>query len=193
METELRNGTAAAFAAEDWTGATCDAVFHRTVVNLGARGVAMATHFHEESALMLSLAQRWIWDIPVIYLVESERPLHMNTLIRAFAPKLKRVSLLPGETKRDAMGRTARELKLHGIFYGLHRYQNPERAGFPMVELQRYREWEYVDIHPVIDWTPEMVAAYFEQQKLPRPKNHKPGTRIQPENCSLHKRRVQTA
>lgn len=185
MAAVLSSGLAACFAREDWSKTSADDLIHKALVNLKSSGLGVATHFHEESALMLHLT-RDIAQIPVIHICEPLRPMFMDKLVYAYGPNLHLFTRRPHETKRQTLQRAAFELSLDGVFFGIHRYQSDNRETKKLVEYDDEGLRPFCRLHPVLNWAPKWVGTYFKLHGLPCPEGHMPGTRIQDEECGLH-------
>lgn len=185
MDTVLSSGLAARFARMPWENVSTDTIIQRAIVNLGTSGLGMATHFHEESALMLHL-MRGIPHIPVIHICEPLRPVFMDTLMYTYGPNLHLFTRRPHETKRQTLQRAVFELSLDGVFFGIHRYQSDNRETKELVEYDDEGPRPFCRIHPLLNWAPKWVGTYFKLHGLPCPEGHAPGTRIQEEECGLH-------
>ena len=130
-------------------------------------GLVAATHADSTSALMLHLTANIDIDIPVIHIEEDPKT---TSFARELAEKYElNIHCFPlSDSKPKTMEYAVRKLGgegLVGLVHGARGYQTSNREKKQILELGRdgiYR------IYPVLLWSRDMVANYFNQHRLLR-------------------------
>ena len=165
----------------------------KTVIEDGLAGdLATVSSFGAESAVLLHLIAQISPDLPVLFLETGKHFAETLAYRDALVERLGLTGLInlrpdPLElaAKDDAGLRWSYDpdgcceiRKVQPLTRALARYdatltgrkafQNSARATLPRFEIDTSDEQGRLKINPLIDWTAEDIAAYFEQHDLPR-------------------------
>jgi len=171
-------------------GASAEDVIRWASQSFGER-LVMTSSFGAHSALMLHLVSRVVPEIPVIFLdtgylfpetyqFAEQLRTRFGLRLEVFSPRMTAARqealygrLFDGDeeelrryqelNKIEPMQRALRELDAGAWIAGLRGQQTEFRSGLRKVEVQ---DGVY-KVHPILEWSKDDVAAYFETHDLP--------------------------